>query len=167
VTARPAGSPGLALRAEGRYVQLAIQKPGLSLSPTSQSSPGPAVYSVVVSNPRPTPLHIELRPNDPENLCRFAINPSGLDVPPHSQAAARLEVDPASDLLRGESQRMCTFNVAGYSSDMPNPVVVEGSLLLVQGLTWRRLLPWVIAAVVILGIAAITLLFVAYYFYYG
>ncbi len=122
---------------------------------------------MVVSNPRPTPLHIELRPYDAENLCRFAINPSGLDIPPGSQASAHLEVDPSSDLLRGESQRLCSFTVAGYSNDMPNPVVVEGSLLLVQGLTWRRILPWVIAAVVILGIAAIALLFFAYYIYYG
>jgi hypothetical protein len=167
VTARPVGSPGQALRAEGRYIQVAIQKPGLSLSPTSQSSAGPAAYSVVVSNPRPTPLHIELRPYDAENLCRFAINPSGLDIPPDSQAAARLEVDPASDLLRGESQRMCAFTVAGYSNDMPNPVVVEGSLLLVRGFTWRSLLPWVIAAVVILGIAGLVLLFFAYYYYFG
>jgi hypothetical protein len=167
VTARPAGSPGLSLRAEGRYVQVAIQKPGLSLAPTSQSSTGPATYSVVVTNPRPTPLHIELRPYDAENLCRFAINPSGLDIPSNSQASARLDVDPSSDLLRGESQRMCSFTVAGYSNDMPNPVAVEGSLLLVQGLTWRRILPWVIAAVVILGIAAIALLFFAYYVYYG
>ncbi len=167
VSARPAGSPGLALRAEGRYVQVAIQKPGLSLTPTSQSSTGPAAYSVVVSNPRPSPLHIELRPYDAENLCRFAINPSGLDIPPGSQASARLEVDPSSDLLRGESQRLCSFTVAGYSNDMPNPVAVEGSLLLVQGLTWRKILPWVIAAVVILGIAAIALLLFAYYVYYG
>jgi hypothetical protein len=167
VMARPAGSPGLALRAEGRYIQVAIQKPGLSLSPTSQSSAGPAAYSVVISNPRLTPLHIELRPNDAENHCRFAINPSSLDIPPHSQATARLEVDPAADLLRGESQRMCTFTVAGYSSDMPNPVVVEGSLLLVSGLTWRRILPWAIAALVILGIAGVALLVLAYYVYYG
>ena len=167
VTARPAGSPAQALRAEGRYIQVAMQKPGLSLSPTSQSSAGPAAYSVIVSNPRPTPLHIELRPSDAENHSRFAINPSGIDVPPNSQAAARLEVDPAADLLRGESQRMVTFTVAGYSSDMPNPVVVEGSLLLVRGMTWRRILPWVIAALVILGIAGIALLVLAYSIYYG
>jgi hypothetical protein len=167
VTARLAGSPGQALRAEGRYVQVAIQKPGLSLTPTSQSSAGPAAYSVVVSNPRPTPLHIELRPSDAENLCRFAINPSGLDIPPHSQATARLEVDPSSDLLRGESQRMCTFTVSGYSNDMPNPVAVEGSLLLVGGMTWRRILPWGIAALVIFGIAGVALLVLAYSIYYG
>jgi hypothetical protein len=167
VTARPAGVPGMALRAEGRYVQVAIQKPGLSLSPTSQSSAGPAAYTVVVSNPRPSPLHIELRPYDAENLCRFAINPTGLDIPPQSQASARLEVDPASDLLRGESQRMCTFTVAGYSGDMPNPVVVDGTLLIVRGLTWRRIVPWVIAALVLLGIAGIALLVLAYNIYYG
>ena len=167
VMARPAGSPELALRAEARYVQIAIQKPGLALSPTSQSSAGPVTYSVVVSNPRPTPLHIELRPYDTEHLCRFAINPSGLDIPPNSQASARLEVDPASNLLRGESQRMCAFTVAGYSNDMPNPVAVEGSLLLVRGFTWRSLLPWVIAAVALLGIAALVLLYFAYIYFYG
>ena len=163
VTARPLGSSASAVRAEARYVQLAIQKPGLTLSPTSQTSAGSAAYSVVVSNPRPTPLHIELRPSDPQNLCRFAINPSGLDVAPGAQAAARLEVDPAADLLRGEGQRMCTFTVAGYSSDMPNPVTVEGSLLLVRGMTWRRLLPWLIAGVILLGIAALALMALIYY----
>jgi hypothetical protein len=162
VTARPSGRSGPALRAEGRYVQVAIQKPGLSLTPTSQTSAGPATYSVVVSNPRPTPLHIELRPSDAENLCRFAIHPSGLDIPPGSQAAARLNVDPVAALLRGEGQRMCAFTVAGYSSDMPNPVVVEGSLLIVKGMTWRRLLPWLVAAVVILGIAGLALMVLAY-----
>jgi hypothetical protein len=162
VTARPLGSSGSAIRADARYVQEAIQKPGLSLSPTSQTSAGTAAYSVVVSNPRPTPLHIELRPYDPENLCRFAVNPSYLDIPPGSQAAARLEVDPAAALLRGEGQRMCSFTVAGYASDMPNPVVVEGSLLLVRGMTWRRLLPWLIAGVIILGMAGLGLMALIY-----
>ncbi len=162
VTARPLGGSGSAIRADARYVQIAIQKPGLSLSPTSQTSAGPAAYSVVVSNPRPTPLHIELRPYDAENLCRFGINPSGLDIPPGSQAAARLEVDPSAALLRGEAQRMCAFTVAGYSSDMPNPVVVEGSLLIVRGMTWRRLLPWLIAGVIILGMAGLGLMALIY-----
>jgi hypothetical protein len=167
VTARPSGNPTLALRGEARYVQVAIQKPGLSLTPTSQTSTGSAVYSVMVSNPRPTPLHIELRPSDAENLCRFAINPSGLDIAPLGQAAARLEVDPVSELLRGEAQRMCAFTVAGYSNEMPNSVVVEGSLLLVSGLTWRRLLPWIVAALFVLGIAGATLLVLLYLYYAG
>jgi NPCBM-associated, NEW3 domain of alpha-galactosidase len=163
VTAQPAGNASPTIRSEGRFVQGAVQRIGLALSPTSQTSPGPAAFSVVVSNPRSTPLQIELRPYDTGNLCQFVIKPSALSVPPLSQAAARLEVHPISELLPGETRRVCAFGVAGYPADMPNPVVVEGSLLVVHGFTWRRLLPFLIAAVIFLGIGglvALTLLYI-------
>jgi hypothetical protein len=166
VTAQPAGIASPAIRSEGRFIQGAVQRIGLALSPTSQTSPGPAAFSVVVSNPRSTSLQIELRPYDTGNLCQFVIDPPTLSVPPLSQAAARLEVHPISELLPGETRRVCAFGVAGYPADMPNPVVVEGSLLMVHGFTWRHLLPYFIAAVIFLGIAGVVLLALAYNMYY-
>jgi hypothetical protein len=162
VTAQPAGITSPAIRSEGRFVQGAVQRIGLALSPTSQTSPGPAAFSVVVSNPRSTSLQIELRPYDTGNLCQFVIDPPTLSVPPLSQAVARLEVHPISELLPGETRRVCAFGVAGYPADMPNPVVVEGSLLMVHGFTWRRLLPYFIAAVIFLGIGGLAVLWLWY-----
>jgi hypothetical protein len=119
----------------------------------------------MVSNPRSTQMQVELRPYDPGNNCRFEINTPKLSVPPLSQLMARLNVVPRSSLLADETRRACTFTVAAYTEGLPNPEIVEGSLLLVHGFTWRSLLPFLVGAVILLGLgglAVIVLLFINY-----
>jgi hypothetical protein len=166
VSAQSSGDLTSAIRSEGRFIQAAIQRPGLVLSPSSQTSPGPAKFAIVVSNPRSTPLQIELRAYDPANQVKFRLVPTSLTIPPLSKATAQLEVFPVSGLLSGETKRVYAFSVAGYPANMPNPVVVEGSLLLVHGLTWRKLLPWLIAAVILMALGGAAILALAYFNYF-
>jgi hypothetical protein len=164
VQALPAG--GSPLRVEGRYIQTASPAPALTLVPTSQTGPEAGVYSVQVHNPRAVPVQVALRPFDPGNQCQFSVEPQLLSLPPNGQAVARLEVRPASDLLPGERRRMCTFQVAGYVEGLPNPLVANGSFLLVEGLTWRKLLPYFVVGFVLLGLGALAVLVLAYMAYF-
>jgi hypothetical protein len=48
--------------------------------------------------------------------------------------------------------------VLGYADYQPKPITVEGTLLLVHGFTWRKLLPLFIVALLILGAGGIAVL---------
>jgi len=162
VSAQPSSGPGSPLIAEVRFIQTAGQPPALSITPASQTSAGPAVYTVTVVNPRPVPLQIELRAYDAGQLCQFTLEPASMNIPAMYQATARLDVNPVADLLAGESKRICAFSVAGYIDNQPAPILAEGTLLQVPGFTWRKLLPLFIAAIILLGVGAVVILALLY-----
>jgi len=162
VAAQPASGAGPSLSGALRYIQTAGQPPSLAISPASQASPGPASYTVTVHNPRSAPIQVTLRAYDQGNQCQFALEPPSLSVPARGQASARLEVRPLGQLLPGETRRPFAFGVAGYASGDPKPFAAEGSLLLVHGFTWRKLLPLFIAFFVLLGLGAVAVIALLY-----
>ena len=167
VSAQPTSGLGASLTGALRYVQTADQPPTLAINPASQTSAGAATYTLQIVNPRSTPLQMALQPYDPNQQCRLTIDPSVLTIPAQSQAVARLNVEPLGQLLSGETRRVCTFNVAGYVDANPTPLVAEGTLLLVHGFTWRKLLPLFLVAIVLLGIGAVIIMVLLYWrFYY-
>jgi uncharacterized membrane protein len=161
LSARPAEGAGADLSAEVRFIQSAGQPPSLSLNPASQSAPGPVSYWIQVTNPRSVPLQVELRASDPAQQCQYLIDPPSLSIPAMYQASARLDVRPLSDLLAGESMRAVNFSVQGYTGQS-EPLIAQGTLLQVPGFTWRKLLPWFIAFIVLLGIGAVVVLALLY-----
>jgi hypothetical protein len=158
VTVQPASGPGSDLTAAVRYIQTAGQPPQMTLVPASQTSSGPATYQVQIINPRPVPLQIEVRAVDQSQQCQFRIDPASLNIAPMHQSSVRLEVHPVTTLLPAETRRACGFSVLGYADYQPKPITVEGTLLLVHGFTWRKLLPLFIVALLILGAGGIAVL---------
>jgi hypothetical protein len=167
VSAQPTSGLGASLTGALRYVQTADQPPTLAINPASQTSTGAVNYTLQIINPRSTPLQMALQPYDPNQQCRLTIDPPVLTIPAQSQAVARLNVEPLGQLLSGETRRVCTFNVAGYVDTNPTPLVAEGTLLLVHGFTWRKLLPLFLVAFALLGIGVVIIMVLLYWrFYY-
>ena len=166
VLAQPVSGTRETLAGEVRYIQTAGRPPVLTLTPTSQTSSGPATYLLQIGNPRSTPLQIELRAFDPSQQCRFVIEPPTLLIAPMFQASARLEVHPTFQLLPAETNRACQFSVAAYPANQPTPILATGTLLLVHGFTWRKLLPFILGALVLLGLGAVVLIALLYQAYF-
>ena len=82
------------------------------------------------------------------------------------QASARLEVHPTFQLLPAETNRACQFSVAAYPANQPTPILATGTLLLVHGFTWRKLLPFILGALVLLGLGAVVLIALLYQAYF-
>lgn len=162
ISAQPASGQGTTLTGALRYIQTTGHPPTLTISPASQTSAGPASYWIQIANPRSVPLQIALQPYDPNQQCRFAIDPSTLSIPAQNQASARLDVQPLGQLLSGESRRVYPFSIAGYVDNNPTPIVADGTLLLVHGFTWRKLLPLFITAFVLLSLGTIAILAMLY-----
>ena len=162
VTAQPVSGPGVSLTGSLRFIQTAGQPPVMTLSPASQTSPGPASYSVQVYNPRAVPLQIVLQPYDQNQQCQFVIDLPNLMVPAQGSASARLEVTPLGQLLSGETKRVYPFGVAGYVDNQPTPILAEGTLLQVHGFTWRKLLPIFVITFILLALGAAAVLTLLY-----
>ncbi|MBI4786723.1 MAG: hypothetical protein HY782_06735 [Chloroflexi bacterium] len=139
-------------KGEGTFLQTAMERPVMSLSPSSQSSAGAATYTVLISNPRTTPLQVELKPSAGDGMSEIAVNPTHTTVPAHGHATARLTVRPTSGLLPGETRRTCAFSVQLHAPDLEEPIKSDGSLVQVQGVQVGRILG--IAAVGALALVA-------------
>lgn len=151
VIAQPAGELLAPTTTKGRYVQTRASGPGLILQPSSVNASGPARFALQVSNPRPSPLTLELRPVALNSPCEVNVQPAQLLIPPGGRATARVIVRPTEHLTGSETQRVCRFAVEAQAPDMPNPTVAEGSLIQVlPRLRPAAFLPWLLAALLLL-----------------
>ena len=119
-----------------------------------------------MANPRTVPLQITLQPYDQNQQCQFTIDPPSLIIPAQSNASARLDVIPLGELLSGETKRVYPFGVAGYPDNQATPILAEGTLLLVHGFTWRKLLPIFIITFLLLALGAAAVLVLLYLHFY-
>ncbi len=154
LTIRAAPAEGLvsALQADVTFVQTAIERPTLTLRPSSQSAPGARAFVIQVTNPRATPMQVTLTPSSLDGMCELDVNPAQMKIPPHAKLAAQLNVRPISRLLQGESRRTCAFTVQARIADLPDPVQVQGSLIQVPGAPIGRWLGMAGAAVLALAV---------------
>jgi hypothetical protein len=150
IRADPAGGILLSAQSQGTFVQTAMERPVLSLTPSSQSTSGPAAFTLQVTNPRPTPMQVQLKADDASKGCEFTVNPPQLTLAPHGQATARLTVRPTTALFPGEARRTYEFNVQAQATDLPEPTQVEGSLVQVRGFQIAPLLPFLAAGILVL-----------------
>ena len=155
VRAEPTEALQSAVQAQGTLLQTAMERPVMSVSPSSQSSSGAATFTVLISNPRPTPMQVEIQPSATDGMTELTINPTHVSVPPHGNATARLTARPTSRLLPGETRRTCAFTVQVHAADLDAPVKANGSLVQVQGMQVGRLLGITgVAALVLIGCLA-------------
>jgi hypothetical protein len=146
-------------QAEARLVLEAAPLPLLVISPSGQSAARRAQYTLTVSNPRATALELQLRPSETGGACSLAITPAVLQVPAGGQAAARVTVQPSTELLPGESRRVCNFGVLAFAPDLAVPASASGSLVQVPGSPIWPLLLVIPAGLLVALIAALIVLF--------
>ncbi len=151
IRAQPAGGLLTPVEAGGTFLQTAMARPILSLSPTSQSAAGNASYNLQVSNPRATLMEVEITPTGGDGMCEFTVSPTQASIPANGRVTARLNVRPTSSLLPGEQRRTCPFKIQVRTTDLQEPVEVKGSLIQVPGVPMAR---WLTIA----GAAALGLL---------
>lgn len=138
---------------DGQYVQTAMEPPELAITPSSQSASRSATYTLQVNNPHAIPLDVQFQPSDASGQCSFTVIPPRVEVPPNSQATARLVVRPTSKLLPGEARRNCPFKVEARVADLAEPSVVEASLTQLPGFR----VPWGLVARIALPLLLIGL----------
>ncbi len=142
------------LQEDVTFVQTAIERPALSLRPSSQSASGARAYALQVTNPRATPMQVELTAASVDGMTELSISPAQATVAPRAKVAAQLNVRPISKLLQGESRRTCAFTVQVRAADLPDPVQVQGSLIQVPGAPigrWLGMAGAALLAIVVCG----------------
>jgi hypothetical protein len=152
VSATPADGGPSPVAARGQFVQMPVPDVKLSLHPAQTSNTGRASFKVVMQNPRPVPVSVELKAADENDACEYSFRPETLTVAPGKRGQATLRVKPKDKLMPDERRKVHVFKVTAKLYEGAEQHPIEGRLAQVPGTDLGRILSRALKILLILGL---------------
>lgn len=152
VSATPADGAPSPAAVRGQFVQMPVPDVKLSLHPPQASKTGRASFKVVMQNPRPVPVTVELKAADENDACEYSFRPETLTVAPGKRGQATLRVKPKDKLMPDERRKVHVFKVTAKLYEGAEQHPIEGRLAQVPGTDFGSILSRAFKILLILGL---------------